>query len=85
MPRYPRLVISGAMNQVVHEACEDARRLGGVEVGDFVAPALASDLFERRFEAAGDELFVEAWNRAGRNLLAFGSMVSLFLSPVPPI
>ena len=38
-----------------------ARGLGGVEVGDFGAPAFPADLFERRFEAARDELFVEAW------------------------
>ena len=46
------------LHEVVDEASEDARRLGGVEVGDFVAPAFAADLFERRLEAAGDELFV---------------------------
>jgi len=37
-----------------------ARGLGGFEVGDFVAPAFSADLFERRIEAARDELFVEA-------------------------
>ena len=56
------------LHQVVHETGENAGRLGGVEVGDFVAPACAADLFERRIEAAGDELFVEAWgpSRLGR-------------------
>ena len=49
------------LHQVVHEACEDAGRLGGVQVFDLVPPPFAADLFERRFEAAGDELFVEAW------------------------
>ena len=49
------------LHQVVHETGEDARRLRGVEVGDFVAPAFAADLFERRLEAAGDEFFAEAW------------------------
>ena len=49
------------LHQVVHEAGEDARRLGGVEVGDLVAPPLAADLFQRRLEAASDQLFVEAW------------------------
>ena len=55
-------------DEVVDEAGEDARGLGGVEVGDFVAPAFAADLFERRLEAAGDEFFVEAWgaSRLGR-------------------
>jgi hypothetical protein len=45
----------------VDETGEDARSLGGVEIGDFVAPAFAANLFKRRLEAAGDELFVEAW------------------------
>ncbi len=45
---------------------EDARGFGGVELLDFVPPALASELVERRLEAAGDEFFVEAW---GANLL----------------
>jgi hypothetical protein len=40
---------------------EDARGFGGVELLDFVSPALVADLFERRFETAGHELFVEAW------------------------
>ena len=53
------------LDEVVDEAGEDARRLGGVEVGDFVAPAFAADLFEHRLEAAGDELFVEAWGGGG--------------------
>ena len=39
----------------------NSARPSGVEVGDFVAQAFAADFFERRFEAAGDELFVEAW------------------------
>ena len=37
------------LHEVVDEAGEDARRLGGVGVLDLVAPALASDLFQRRF------------------------------------
>ena len=37
------------LDQIVHEPREDARRLGRVEVGDLVAPAFASDLFQRRF------------------------------------
>ena len=48
-------------HEVVDEAGEDARGLGRVEVFDLVSPAFAADLFERRLEAAGDELFVEAW------------------------
>jgi hypothetical protein len=40
---------------------EDAGGFGGVELLDFVSPALASDLLERSFEAAGDEFFVKAW------------------------
>ncbi len=43
---------------------EDARGFGGVELLDFVPPALASELVERRLEAAGDEFFVEAWGAA---------------------
>jgi len=39
----------------------NSARPSGVEVGDFVAPAFAADLFERRLEAAGDELLVKAW------------------------
>ena len=53
------------LHQVVHEAGEDARGFGGVEVLDFVVPAFAADLFQRRFEAASDELFVEAWGAMG--------------------
>ena len=49
------------LDEVVDEAGENARGLRGIEVGDFVAPAFAADLFERRLEPAGDELFVEAW------------------------
>jgi len=49
------------LHEVVDEPGENAGCFGGVEGGDFVAPAFAADLFERRFEAAGDELFVEAW------------------------
>ena len=49
------------LDEVVDEAGEDARGLGGVEVLDLVPPPFAADLVERRFEAAGDELFVEAW------------------------
>ena len=48
-------------DEVVDEPGEDARGLGGIEAGDFVAPPFAADLVERRLEAAGDELFVEAW------------------------
>ena len=47
-------------NEVVDEAGEDAGRFGWVELLDFVAPAFSADLFQRRFEAAGYELFVEA-------------------------
>ncbi len=39
------------LNEVVHETGEDAGGFGGVELLDFVSPALASDLFERRLEA----------------------------------
>jgi len=46
---------------VVDEAGEDAGGFGRVEAGDFVAPAFAADPLERRLEAAGDELFEEAW------------------------
>ena len=49
------------LDKVVNEPGENARRLGGVEVGDFVHPPLASDLVECRLETAGDQLFVEAW------------------------
>jgi len=35
----------------------------GIEVGDLFAPAFATDFVECRFEAAGYELFVEAWGR----------------------
>jgi len=52
------------LHQVVHEAGEDARGFGGIEVGDLVAPAFAADLFQRRLEAAGDQLFVDAWGGA---------------------
>jgi hypothetical protein len=48
-------------HEVVDESGEDARRLGGVKLLDFVSPAFASDLFQRRIESAGDEFFVEAW------------------------
>jgi len=33
----------------VHEARKDAGGFGGVEVLDFIAPALPADLFKRRF------------------------------------
>ena len=49
------------LHEVVDEAGEDARSLGGVEAGDFVAPACGANLCERCLEAAGDELFVETW------------------------
>jgi len=41
------------LDQVVHEAGEDAGGLGFVEVGDLVVPVLAADLVEHRLEAAG--------------------------------
>ena len=50
---------------VVNEPGENARRLGGVEAGDFVAPPFASDLIQRRLQPAGNELFVEAWGTVG--------------------
>ncbi len=48
----------------------NAWRFGGIEVGDLVAPALPADLSERRLEAAGDELFVEAWG-AGKPIMNY--------------
>ena len=50
---------------VVNEPGENARRLGGVEAGDFVAPPFAPDLIKRRLQPAGHELFVEAWGAVG--------------------
>ena len=49
------------VKQVEDEAGEDARRLGGVEIGDFVVPACAADLVKGRLQPAGRQLFVEAW------------------------
>ncbi len=50
----------------VEVADEDNSGFGCVELPGFVSPDLASILIERRIEAAGDELFVDAW---GANLL----------------
>jgi hypothetical protein len=54
-------------DEAAHEAGEDAGRFRGVRVGDLVASASPADLFERRFEPAGHELFVKAGgtNRIG--------------------
>jgi hypothetical protein len=49
------------LDQVVNEPGENARGLGGIEALDLVPPPFAPDLIERRLEATGDELFVEAW------------------------
>ena len=65
----------------MHEPGEDAGGFGGVEFGDFVAPAFPADLIERRLARAGDELLVEAWGasplrrgrgRRGRRPYNFG-------------
>ena len=49
------------LDEVVDEPGENARRFGGVEAGDLVAPAFTTNLVKRRLEPAGDQLFVEAW------------------------
>ena len=46
------------LDGVAHKTRENTEGFREIEVGDFVLPALTSDLVERRFKAAGDELFV---------------------------
>ena len=53
------------LDEVVDEAGEDARGFGGIEALDLVPPPFAADLVEGCLEAAGDELFVEAWGTCG--------------------